>query len=297
MKKLNNENKLYSIKDKSIGWDETLERSHQRLLKVIESIDAFVYVIDVNTYEILYVCGKSRDIFGDVEGKICWKVLQSGQKGPCDFCPIKKMFDSKGNSKGIYKWEFQNTKTGRWFDCQDNIIRWIDGRIAKIEIAIDITEKKLIQQKLIENEKKYRELYDSSFDAIMIIDPLKIKYISGNSAAIKLFGFENEKEFIKYGPVELSPKYQKNKIFSKKKAKEMINIALKKGSNSFEWTHMTKNKKLFDASVLLSRIELEGKKMVQATVRNITEQKRNEQKLIESKNKILYFLSIINLKI
>ena len=45
----------------------------------------------------------------------------------------------------------------------------------------------------------------------------------------------------------------------------MIEIAIKEGSNFFEWVHKRKNGEEFLATVLLTRVELRGKKFLQAT--------------------------------
>jgi signal transduction histidine kinase len=39
-------------------------------------------------------------------------------------------------------WEFQNCLTGRWYQCTDRAIRWPDGRLVRLEIAVDISERK-----------------------------------------------------------------------------------------------------------------------------------------------------------
>ncbi|VVB73567.1 Methanogenesis regulatory histidine kinase FilI [uncultured archaeon] len=56
----------------------------------------------------------------------------------------------------------------------------------------------------------------------------------------------------------------------------MLNIAMKTGSNFFEWTHRRADGTDFPATVLLTRVNLKGKTFIQATVRDITEQKRAE---------------------
>jgi hypothetical protein len=43
-------------------------------------------------------------------------------------------------------WEFQNTVTGRWYQCIDRAIRWPDGRLVRMEIAFDISERKQMEQ-------------------------------------------------------------------------------------------------------------------------------------------------------
>ncbi len=43
---------------------------------ILESTGALVYIIDLATYEILYTNNISKEEFGDVIGKTCYKVLQ-----------------------------------------------------------------------------------------------------------------------------------------------------------------------------------------------------------------------------
>ncbi|MCI5138031.1 MAG: PAS domain S-box protein, partial [Candidatus Electrothrix sp. AR1] len=67
--------------------EEALKTAHQRLLTVLDSIDAMVYVIDLESYELLFLNKYAVDIFGDIAGSLCWRSLQIGLDGPCDCCP------------------------------------------------------------------------------------------------------------------------------------------------------------------------------------------------------------------
>ena len=144
---------------------------------------------------------------------------------------------------------------------------------------------------LQESENKYKTLYDSSRDAIMILTKEQ-GYISGNTAAVKMFKCKGEQELVFKNPIDLSPEYQPDGTLSYRKAKQMMQIALEKDSHYFEWKHKRIDGKEFFANVLLTKIELQGKELLQATVRDITERweadeklkKRNQQ--LEAFNKI-----------
>ncbi len=118
---------------------DRLRESHDRFITVLDSLDAVVYVTDMQTYEILFANKHLKSIFGSVEGKICWKVMQKGQSGPCPFCTNDKLLTEDGEPAGVYAWESQNTLNDRWYDIRDRAIKWVDGRIVCLEIAMDIT--------------------------------------------------------------------------------------------------------------------------------------------------------------
>ena len=76
--------------------DHNLEASHNILLTVLDSLDAIVYVADLQTYELLFLNKYARNLFGDGIGKPCWQVLQSDQAAPCDFCSNDKLVAPDG---------------------------------------------------------------------------------------------------------------------------------------------------------------------------------------------------------
>ena len=131
--------------------------AYHSLSTVLDSLDALVYVTDMNTNEILFFNEYGKAIWGDARGKICWQTLQSGQSGPCEFCTNSKLVDKNGQPTGVYVWEFQNTVNGHWYQCRDQAIQWIDGRIVRMEIATDITDRKQAEEDL----KSAKELAES----------------------------------------------------------------------------------------------------------------------------------------
>jgi PAS domain S-box-containing protein len=137
---------------------------------VLDSLDSLVYVADMETYEILFINKYGCDTWGDIVGKTCWQALQSGQSGPCDFCSNDKLVGSDGQATGVYRWEFQNTVDNCWYECHDQAIRWIDGRLVRMEIATDVTDRKHIEDELKDSEELHRITLGSISDAVFITD-------------------------------------------------------------------------------------------------------------------------------
>lgn len=128
--------------------EEELAQSHQRLLSILNSIDAYIFVVDFQTYEILFINTYTQRVWGHIVGETCWEVLQEGKSGPCSFCTNNKLVDSKGRPTGIFKNEYQNSKDGRWYESHDSAIHWIHGRMVRLEMATDITERKAMEEAL-----------------------------------------------------------------------------------------------------------------------------------------------------
>jgi PAS domain S-box-containing protein len=140
------------------------------------------------------------------------------------------------------------------------------------EIEILVRER---TAQLQENEIRYRTLFESSRDAVMTLVP-EGKFLSGNRATLELFKCASEAEFISKKPANLSPEYQPDGQTSLAKSLQMMRLAMEKGSHFFEWVHRRTDGSEFFATVLLSRMEIKGQKLLQATVRDITEHRRLE---------------------
>jgi PAS domain S-box-containing protein len=158
-----------------------------------------------------------------------------------------------------------------------------EGRIVgTFGISRDITDQKRAAQALEASEMKYRTLFDSSRDAIVLVTPEE-GFLSGNPAAIKLFGCRNQEELTASTPADFSPETQPDGTPSGEKEQAMMAIAMEQGSHFFDWTHKRLDGSEFYATVLLAQVELEGKPVLQATVRDVTEQKRAAEALRAAK--------------
>ena len=213
---------------------------------------------------------------------------------------IGKIFTSfipERNQPGAWK-DLSRLISGEYLETREMVILSRDGEEIPIEVnatpviengqvvgahAImrDITQRKKAEESLAESQKRYKLLYETSNDAIMTLEPPTWKFTSGNPATVNMFGAETEEKFTSLGPWNLSPERQPDGQLSSEKAGKMIGKAMKDGSCFFEWTHKRYHGEEFAATVLLSRMESKGKKLLQATVRDISELKIAEKELEE----------------
>lgn len=132
---------------------------------------------------------------------------------------------------------------------------------------------------------RYERVYQTTTDAIMLLD--EKGFTDCNQATLNIFKLKSVEEFTKCHPADLSPPLQPDGENSLTKANRMIGIALEQGKNLFEWVHRNKEGMDFTCEVLLSRLEIDGKSQLQASVRDISERVRLQSEIEESKIKQL----------
>ncbi|MCB1058904.1 MAG: PAS domain S-box protein [Calditrichaeota bacterium] len=140
----------------------------------------------------------------------------------------------------------------------------------KVETVQLLNKQVQIERQLRESEKKYRTIFDRSADGFFLMDDL---FRECNDAALQLFGCDRD-DIITHSPAEFSPKYQPDGQRSDKLAAEHINRARNGIPQNFEWVHMRKDGAELNCEVSLAQIEVGGKSMIMAIVRDHTERKR-----------------------
>lgn len=254
--------------------DEALLDSHDRLTIILDGINALIYVSDLETNEILFVNKYGRDIWGDIVGKICWETIQKGQNGPCRFCTNDRLLTADGKPSGVYSWEFQNTLTGCWYDCRDQAVRWSDGRLVRMEIATDITDRKKAEADL----RLQSAALHAAGNAIVITDLNgSIEWV--NPAFTALTGYSAE-EAIGKNPRELV----KSDVHGREFFKQLWETILKGEIWCGEITNRHKNGNLYPEEETITPVKDASGKITNfiAIKRDLSEHRKLEAQLIQA---------------
>lgn len=114
--------------------------------EIFENLNEFVYVSDVDSYELIYMNKKLLKLYGlysleQIAGKKCYEVFQNSS-WPCTICTNHEL------SLGSFKeWKYYSPILGRHLMLKDTMIEE-DGRRYRIEIALD-TESSDCQSSMV----------------------------------------------------------------------------------------------------------------------------------------------------
>ncbi len=125
-----------------------LVHSQESMQTVLDAIPEDIYVADMESYEVLFINAQMKHSFPQAAvGDICYEVFRGGSR-PCEHCTNSRLLDENGGPTGVITWECYNPVNHMWYINYDRAISWFDGRYVKLQIAADISGRKLYEEKL-----------------------------------------------------------------------------------------------------------------------------------------------------
>ncbi|MGZ4969166.1 MAG: PAS domain S-box protein [Methylobacter sp.] len=150
----------------------------------------------------------------------------------------------------------------------------------------DISERKHMEQQLMEREGLFHAIFNQSSNGIELIDPETLHFVEVNPAACRMLGY-NYEEYLQLYLTDIRADLHEKALVTTVRQMEMS------GDTTFENRHRCKNGDILDVEVTARMLDMPGKRLLVGVWRDITERKRAEEALRESEEKLrsLYELS------
>jgi len=130
-----------------------------------------------------------------------------------------------------------------------------------------------------ESEEKFRTIFESSSDALILLN--RTNFIDCNEAALNMFLCEDKDDFLNSLHSDWSAAIQEEKMGTQEhQLKKKMAQAFRKGELAYEWNYVRRNGDIFPAEVLLTSIYMNEEKVLQGTIRDISERKKAQEDLI-----------------
>ena len=128
---------------------EELSASYERFTTVLEGLDAAVSVAPLGSEELLFANRLYRAWF---EGKTCGHLSLIAQAGRPSVAPSTDVLDAVDGLAGLPTDSLTAAQTanaeifvpelGKWLEVRSRYLTWVDGRLAQMVIATDITPRR-----------------------------------------------------------------------------------------------------------------------------------------------------------
>ncbi len=179
---------------------------------------------------------------------------------------------------------------GGLFVAEINASKLTDPQGAIFVISIrDVTERKNAERVLRENEERYRALVENAPEAIIVFDVDSQGFTDANEIACELFRLPIE-QMLSVGPEDISPATQPDGSPSFGVHRGFVDEALAGGHPTFEWVHQDSAGRQIPCEVRFSRLPSDERRLVRASVTDITNRKRGES-LAVAQNEVLEMIA------
>jgi PAS domain S-box-containing protein len=146
------------------------------------------------------------------------------------------------------------------------------GRRARLILSRDVTERRRLERQLLENEQKYRMLFESNAEAMYVYDLETHRFLAVNQAAISRYGYSRD-EFLGMTVFDLWPPAETEKLRAYLRQTPHVS------ETTSSWIHQRKDGTLLEAEVVSHTIDFGGRHANLALARDVTEQRRLEAQL------------------
>lgn len=146
----------------SILTDQQSDSRYNKLLDALNHSGQGLFVVD-SDYRIRFMSQYIIDHFGDQTGKICYTSVADRQS-PCSYCRLNEVI--KNNKTVNYQ---AVVASGQTFEIIASPIKNDDGTTSKLEVIRDISSRKEVEKKLVQQQKYLQSVIDGINDPIMVI--------------------------------------------------------------------------------------------------------------------------------
>ena len=131
-----------------------LEAAQERFEAVLDGLSTSVFVADAGTDEILYANHAFKVLHGfDAVGRSAREVsVVQPERGAYRVDPRLLSIDELPCE--LFDGELQHPLSGRWYNVRERATRWVDGRVVRMAIAADITDRMEVEQAERQQEER-----------------------------------------------------------------------------------------------------------------------------------------------
>ena len=141
-------------------------------------------------------------------------------------------------------------------------------------VGRDVTQRKVVENQLLESEQRYRLLFESNPEPMWVFDDTTLKFMAVNDAAVIQYGYSRE-EFLNMTIKDIRPEEDIQDLLNRK-----ANVVDDHGSyDSTGWRHRLKNGSVIEVEITWHRLEFLGRLAKLVIARDVTDRRHAEREI------------------
>ena len=246
-----------------------LKKQRDEYQDLFELVPCLISIQD-RDYKLISYNQDFSEAFDPNPGDYCYSVYK-GRNEKCEVCPVERTFE---DGKPHYGEETRLTKDGTetYWLARTSPIRNAEGEItAVMEICLDITRMKQLEERLEKSESKYYAIFNHIPNAVFVLDMDTHEILDCNQSVKAVYGYTKD-EIIKKSFLDLFIDQEKSYYAFKIMTSAYIKEA----------KHITKDGEIFPVAIRVSPSEYPGQKVLLVTTSDITKRLEAEQQLMHA---------------
>ncbi len=259
--------------------EQALHESEIRYTTIFESAQEGILIADVETKKIKYANPSLCRMFGYTEEEFCKKNVNDihGKENVKEIKDSFAMHKQHRGGKQLNHVSCRRKDGTVFFAGIKIVVIKIDHKMCHLVFFTDTTKRKNTEDALRESEGRYKTIFESAREGIIVVDVETTQFRYANPALCKMFGY-TEKEFCRMSLSDIHPKESRDEVTRDFEAKSQGIRELSKNIPC-----LRKDRTLFYADIMsTSTVMIDRRVCVVGLFMDITERKKSEDALKES---------------
>jgi histidine kinase len=246
-----------------------LNKQRNEYQTLFERVPCIITVQDRN-YRLIRYNREFSDKFKPHPGDYCYDAYK-GRKQKCEICPVEQTFEDGRPHFSEERGLSEDGKPTHWIVNTAPIKNETGEVVAAMEMSLDVTHTKLLEEELKKSEEKYSAIFDNIPNPVFVLDMNTLEILDCNGSVEKVYGYSKE-SIIQTSFLALFRESERNHYEKIIKASSEINQARQYGANG---------EPLF-VNIRISPSDYLGGKALMVTTSDITKRLEAEQQLIQA---------------
>jgi histidine kinase len=246
-----------------------LNKQRDEYRTLVERVPCLITVQDCNL-RLLSSNGEFRRRFGPNPGEYCYHAYK-GRDEKCSNCPVERTFEDGQPHQGEEAGFNRDGSKVHWI-FRTSPIKNTEGKIvAVLEMSLDITERKALEEKLETSERKYHEIFNHIPNPVFVLDYDSLEILDCNKSVTVVYDLTRQ-DILGRSFLDL--------FLPEERSQYAANIRTASELNQIK--HLHKNQNRLVVNIRISPGEYPGRKVLLVTTSDITKRLETEQNLIQA---------------